>query len=328
MTSPRVLLLAEQCNPNWPSLPVVGYKYALALGRICNVTVATQVRNRPNIEAADPTEARFEFLDTEHVAAWLNKLSTRLRGGTDVAWSTNMMMSYPPYLEFERQVLRRFGADLQAGRFDVVHRITPMSPTLPSYIAGRFRTPFVLGPLNGNLPWPKAFAAEQARERERLRALRNLYKYLPFSRRTYRKADAILAAFQHTIDDLDVADPAKVVPMPEIGFDDALFHPDRARKPYDGEGRCEFLFAGRLVPYKVPEAAVRAFASSDRLAPHRLRIIGDGPERPRLEAIVREHVPPTGSSSRGGARRVRSPKRCVSATASCFLRSASSARAS
>lgn len=25
----RVLLLAEACNPNWPSLPIVGYKAAL-----------------------------------------------------------------------------------------------------------------------------------------------------------------------------------------------------------------------------------------------------------------------------------------------------------
>jgi hypothetical protein len=27
----RVLILAEDCNPEWPSLPVVGYKFAKAI---------------------------------------------------------------------------------------------------------------------------------------------------------------------------------------------------------------------------------------------------------------------------------------------------------
>lgn len=289
MTRLRVLVLADSCNPQWPSLPVVGYKYARALGEICDVTVATQIRNRADVEAAGPTAARFAFIDTEYVAARMSRLSTFLRGGDQVAWSTNMMMAYLPYLEFERQAIRRFRDDLRAGRFDVVHRITPMSPTLPSYAAGRVPTPFVLGPLNGNLAWPEAYRAEQAREREGLRRLRDLYKILPFARGTYRNADAVLAAFAHTIDDLGLADPAKVVPMPEIGFDETLFHPGEDKAPYDGGGPCRFLFAGRLVPYKLPEAVVRAFATSEAMAPHRLRIVGDGPERPRLEAIAAEH---------------------------------------
>ena len=42
-------------------------------------------------------------------------------------------MAYAPYIEFERQAWRRFRPDLEGGRFDIVHRITPMSPTLPWY---------------------------------------------------------------------------------------------------------------------------------------------------------------------------------------------------
>ncbi|MFD2858457.1 glycosyltransferase [Seohaeicola zhoushanensis] len=42
------------------------------------------------------------------------------------------------------------------------------------------------------------------------------------------------------------------------------------------------------MPYKVPEAAVRAFATSERLKGHVLQIVGDGPELPRLQAIVAE----------------------------------------
>lgn len=49
-----ILILADDCNPEWPSLPIVGYKYALALGKIARVVVATHVRNRVNIEKKPP----------------------------------------------------------------------------------------------------------------------------------------------------------------------------------------------------------------------------------------------------------------------------------
>ena len=186
-----VLLLADDCNPEWPSLPIVGYKYALALGRYADVTVTTHIRNRKYIEKASPTGIRFVYLDNERVAAPLHRLALWLRRGSDVAWSTAMIMNYLPYLAFEREVWRHFRHDLKQGHFDIVHRITPMTPTLPSYIAGKTACPFVIGPLNGNLPWPASFRNEQKREKERLRFLRNaaraicLMRAAPFAKPTW-----------------------------------------------------------------------------------------------------------------------------------------------
>lgn len=287
MTMPRVLILAEQCNPLWPSLPIVGYKYALALAQHCDARIVTQVRNQPAITEAGRALDRFDYIDTEYIAGPMDRLSRFLRGGDQVAWSTNMMMAYAPYIAFERDVWKRYRRALEAGEFDLIHRITPMSPTMPSYIAGRGGVPFVLGPLNGNLDWPKAFSSEQKREKERLRHLRHLYKYLPFARQTYTKADAVLAAFSHTLNDISWTPRHRIVSFPEVGFDPEVFPPTRARLPFEGTGQRVFLYAGRLVPYKVPEVAVRAFITDERLRPHRLRIIGDGPERPRIEAMVK-----------------------------------------
>lgn len=284
----RVLILAESCNPQWPSLPIVGYKYARALARTAEVTLVTHVRNRENIEAAGDIGAPMHYVDNEWLAAPLYRLAKRLRGGDEVAWSTNQMMAYPPYVAFEAQAFRQFRGALRDGRFDIVHRITPMSPTLPSYIAGRIRQPFVIGPLNGNLDWPEAFRAEQKREREGLRRLRGLYRYMPYTRRTFTRASAILAAFRHTIDDLPAGVEDRTVAFPEIGFDETLFRSGGRKPAFLGDSPFRFLFAGRLVPYKVPEAAVRAFATSERLRDHVLHVVGDGPERPRLEAMVAE----------------------------------------
>ncbi len=289
MSRPRVLILAEDCNPEWPSLPVVGYKYARALAGETEAVVVTHVRNRENIEKAGEIADKVVYIDNEWLAGPMYKLATRLRGGSEVAWSTNQIMAYLPYVAFERQALRHFRSDLNAGKFDIVHRITPMSPTLPSYVAGRTKQPFVIGPLNGNLDWPVAFAAEQKRERETMRKLRGAYRYLPFARSTYRNAACVLAAFQHTIRDMRYADPDRVVHVPEIGFDPELFNSAGRAAPFSGQGPKRFLYAGRLVPYKVPEVAVRAFASSPAMADHVLHVLGDGPEQPRLEAIVAEH---------------------------------------
>ena len=54
----RVLILADSCNPDWPSLPVVGFKLCRALGEHVEAVVVTQVRNRPAIERVAWADAR------------------------------------------------------------------------------------------------------------------------------------------------------------------------------------------------------------------------------------------------------------------------------
>ncbi|MEM6682837.1 MAG: glycosyltransferase family 4 protein [Pseudomonadota bacterium] len=285
----RVLILADQCNPEWPSLPIVGYKYALALADLCDATIVTHERNRQNILKAGRMVELFDFIDTEYVARPLYKLSTFLRGGDQVAWSTGMIMNYLPYVEFERQALKRYKSNIKNGEYDIIHRITPMSPTLPSYISGRTNVPFVIGPLNGNLDWPDQYKKEQVREKERARMLRNLYKLLPFSSSTYKHADAIITSFSHTKADIAEANHERIVSMPEIGFDPEIFHATGRNSAFSSAGAKEFLYVGRLVPYKIPEAAVTAFARSEKMAGHVMRIIGTGPEEQRLRDIVERY---------------------------------------
>jgi glycosyltransferase involved in cell wall biosynthesis len=283
----RTLLLAEHCNPDWPSLPVVGYKFAKAMSEHSDVVVATQIRNKPSIERAGLGNAKVVYIDTEKIAAPLHKLAHRLRGKTDKAWTLQIAMDYPSCLAFEWKVWQHFKQELRSGAFDIVHRVTPMSPTQPSVMASLSPVPFVLGPLNGNLKWPAAFNAEMLREREWLSKLRGAYKFLPFHRSTFRNAAVILAAFDHTIADLPPDALGKTINFPEVGIDPELFSGKRAPKsPGD---KMTILYAGRLVPYKLSEVVVRAFAQNPALRRHKLLMVGDGPERPRLEAIIREN---------------------------------------
>jgi glycosyltransferase involved in cell wall biosynthesis len=283
----RVLILAETCNPAWPSLPAVAYRASRAIAERVDALVVTHPRNRAEIDAAGFGKARVEYIDTEAIAGPMHRLEKLLRGGTSVGWTTSVAMSYLPYVVFEWKVWQRYGEELRRGGFDVIHRVSPMSPTIPSPLASWSDVPFVLGPLNGGLPWPQGFAQELAREREWLAYVRGAFRFLPYHRTTYRRARAILASFDHTIRDLPRGDLAACINFPEVGVDAALF-PGR-RSPAGSAEPLRFLFVGRLVPYKCPDVAVTAFARSPLLQQHRLCVLGDGPERPRLEALIREH---------------------------------------
>lgn len=281
----RVLLLADDCNPEWPSLPVVGYHTCRAVADLVDAVVVTQIRNKPNVDKAGLGKAEVVYVDSEYVARPFNALGAFLRRGNSTGWTVNVAVNYPAYLGFEWEVWKRFRRELRAGRFDVVHRVTPMSPTLPSPMARWSPVPFVLGPLNGGLKWPREYHGELRREREWLTHLREAYRLLPYYRSTYKRSAAILAAFEHTIADLPASARGRAIDFPEVGYDPANFH-YAERAPADV---VTFLFAGRLVPYKCADVVVEAMARRPSLRRHRLLVVGDGPERPALEAIIARH---------------------------------------
>ncbi|HAA27717.1 MAG TPA: hypothetical protein DCE56_08645 [Cyanobacteria bacterium UBA8553] len=144
--------------------------------------------------------------------------------------------------------------------------------------------PFVLGPVLGALPWPKYFKVEMSREGEWMNYFRELHRWLPFYKSTYAHAAAILAAYDHTIADVPDAAKPRTINFSEGGVDPSKFTlPVRQKKD-----KMTVLFVGRLVPFKMPEVLVRSFAASSILQQHKLIIVGDGPERPRLDRLVEE----------------------------------------
>ncbi len=280
----RILLVADSCNPSMASTPYFGYQICKAVARqVEQAVVATQVRNHGAVDAETMGVEKVAFIDTEYIARPLFKLSRWLRGGPNKALTLNVALNYASYLAFERGVWKRFGDEIRRGAFDVVHRVTPLSPTLPSPLASWSPAPFVLGPVNGGLKWPRAFFGELRREREWMRSLRGAHTLMPYYRSTYRDAAAILAGFDHTIADLPASARPRTFDCPDVGYDDAASPTPPERPP--GE-RMTVLFVGRLVPYKCPDVVVDAFAASPALRKHRLVMVGDGPDRERLEASV------------------------------------------
>jgi glycosyltransferase involved in cell wall biosynthesis len=266
-------------------MPYVTYSHAAALAQLHDVAL---VVGSPTEDAVRRAKAPFRTLEVvrmpllERTYAWSFRKVFRSNFDSQAVTA----FGYPFSLAFEWRAWRQLRRRIFAGEFDVVLRIMPMTPVLPSPFAFFLRKgpiPFVIGPLNGGLPWPRGFR-QLANQKESIANLRNLYRYLPFGRATYRHAAAIIAASSQTYAEFAVyRDKLFFVPEPGIARSLCM---DDMRCPKPG-ARLELIFVGGLVPRKACDLALRAATSLLRGDLAIFTVIGDGPERDRLEQLTR-----------------------------------------
>jgi glycosyltransferase involved in cell wall biosynthesis len=186
----------------------------------------------------------------------------------------------------QRRIARRL---IREHRVEVVHQPIPVSPREPSLLYG-LGCPVVIGPMNGGMSYPPAFAAHEGRG-ERLflswgRASAAALNYLMPGK---RKAALLLVANERTRQALPAGTCLRVEELVENGVDLSLWTAQGASGEAldDRAGRCTtFVFMGRLIPLKCVDLLLRAFAAARHHAPMRLWILGDGPERGRLEQLA------------------------------------------
>lgn len=286
----RVLIIAESCNPEWESIPLVGWSHYHAVAEVADTHLVTRKWNRPALDRAGLLEGRdYTAFDTEALFKPMEAIVRRV-SGPNKGWAMLTALAMPSYLLIEAMAWRKFRGALKAGKFDLVHRITPLSPAVPSLFASRCRRlgiPFVVGPLNGALPWPPEFPELRRREGEFLSRFRGAYRMVPWYRATRRCADAIMVGGASALADLAPRYRDRAIYVPENGIDPARFPRPLPRSAESYRGRpLRAVFLGRLVPYKGCDMVIEAAAALLRDGRMRLEVIGFGPEQARLEAMV------------------------------------------
>lgn len=280
----RILVLAQQANPDWISVPLVGYQHAAALAEIHDVTLVTHFAN---IDAIQKRKAPYKDVSSislgfwETFYAWCFLHIFKGNHGSQILTAFRI----PFYWGFEWLAWKRYKARLKAGDFDLVLRVTPVAPVAPSLFSKRckrIRVPFILGPINGGLPWPKGYPqAENAKEW--VSHLRFLYKALPYARSTYRDASAIITGSSETFSDFRKYEE-KLFFVPENGIRQENVV-DRLQSP-SRKGPLRLIFAGRLVPLKGADMVLRAASDLIRDGRASLTLVGDGEERQSLEKLA------------------------------------------
>jgi glycosyltransferase involved in cell wall biosynthesis len=285
---PKVLMVAPECNPEWASVPLVGYKFYDETSKLVDITLVTHERNRSALEAVKGARQIFYISEGPWLGryyAWVSALTNR--GG--VNWPLYHMLTFPLYASFNRKVYRQFAGEVRAGAYDIVHAITPMMPRFPvKLVQACKKTPFVLGPVNGGVPFPKGFEATARKEFAHFNFLRALGRYLvPGYRQTYTQASKILVGSSYTLGMLKdlFGDPQQCMELfYENGIDDSF--QSASGKDFSANGTLNVLFVGRLVPYKGADMLLDGLAQlpAELRANVRVKIVGDGSERANLEA--------------------------------------------
>jgi glycosyltransferase involved in cell wall biosynthesis len=281
----RILVLAPDSSPEKVSIPYVTYSHAAALAQLHEVTLVVQSSVEDPVRRA---KAPFRSIEVVRMP-WLERIhagSLRWIFRYNFTSQALTAFGYPFALIFESRAWRQLRHRIFAREFDVVLRVVPMTAVLPSPFAFFLRKgpiPFVIGPINGGLPYVQGFS-QAKHEKQWISGLRNLYRFMPFARSTYRNATAIIAASSQTYAEFAVYRD-KLFFVPEPGIARSLCYGD-SRNPEPG-AKLDLIFVGGLIPCKACDLALRAAAPLLRSDLVRFSILGDGPERNRLEQLAR-----------------------------------------
>ena len=281
----RILVLAPFCDPDAVSMPYVAYMHAAALAQTHDVVLVVGAPVEDNVQRAEgPFRAievvRMPFLN--RIYAWTLRRIFRFNFTSQALTA----FGYPFSLAFEWHAWRQLRRRIFLGEFDVVLRILPMSAVIPSlfsFLLRRGPIPLVIGPISGGLPYVQGFSQAE-NEKQWISGLRRLYRFLPFSRSTYRNASAILAASSQACAEF-ARYRDKVFFVPENGVSLSLCS-DELGITQPG-AKLELVFVGGLIPCKACDLALRAAAPLLQSGQGAFTVVGDGPERNRLEQLAK-----------------------------------------
>jgi glycosyltransferase involved in cell wall biosynthesis len=280
---PKVLVSAYACHPrpataHFPGEAILGWHLAREIAGFADLHLITWAFNRDGVEGtlADgdgrPIEVRYVDLPPRlHDVLRDRHLGTRIY-----------------YYLWQRAAARAAVELHRRERFDLFHQITFSNDWMPSYAAPALPVPFVWGPIGGGQKVPRELMGTMARRdrrQERSRTfLQNVWRATPARRRTAGKASAILVCNKETKAVLSRwAD--KIVDFPVNGISPEDIAPTGAAAPARNGFR--LLYVGRFDPIKGLPLAFEALRILSVIAPGTtLELVGEGPERQRLEALA------------------------------------------
>jgi len=190
-------------------------------------------------------------------------------------------------------------------KFDVFHHVTYANDWMASFLGALLPVPYLRGPGGGAHRTPPAFLAEynfMARFWEKVRSVGQwVLRHDPFYMRGQRRARALLLCNREAQEAVPARLKSKVQLFPVNGISSEDL---QVLSGSNGDGKAaapevlrarsrdsvyRVFSAGKLLSLKGYAFAIRAFARfAERHLDVQFTIVGDGPERARLEELVRE----------------------------------------
>jgi glycosyltransferase involved in cell wall biosynthesis len=292
----RVLACAYACiqesgSPISGGEATLGWNLTRQLARFHDVWVLTATSNRNGIEAElerqPVSNITFHYVD---LPGWLRPL-LRFPGGVQLYAYFWQVWAYFAARKLHQQI-----------KFDLFHHITFANDWMASYIGALLPVAYLRGPGGGAHRTPEGFLRQYsvgARLWERFRGFGQwILTKDPIFLRGQRRAGAILLCNREAADAVSKSLRHKVqlFPVNGISSDDLRVIAGESESLRTGVSAdshsnrpFEVLYAGKLLGLKGVALGIRGFALfAQRHSDVRFSLIGDGPERPRLEALIQE----------------------------------------
>lgn len=280
MTKPRakVLVIAYACRPGESSERQVGWHWANMIQRHHDVTVLTRETHRPYIEAeleggaTSDLAPEFLYFDLPAWASWYKR-------GERGLYIYYMLWSLVATLR-----MRRLNRD---GRWQITHFLTFGTLLWPQFTF-LMNTAYLLGPVGGGERIPLTLLRSFSRRGQAMIVMRRVFQKLlvlnPVFWANLAAADRIFARTRDTLDMI----PARYRNKTSLLLETAL-SPDQldTPPPVRTNARFEIISVGRLIASKFNPLMMEALADFKTRygKPFGVTIVGDGPERARLEAL-------------------------------------------
>jgi glycosyltransferase involved in cell wall biosynthesis len=270
----RILVSAYACTPGRGSEQGVGWHRVRQLSRFHEVWVITRVKNREPILAATAQEPMSNVHWIYHDLPRWARFWKKKRRGVHLYY---YLWQLTAYLRL-RAVHRSVG-------FEQVHHVTFVNYWLPSFLV-LLKVPFIWGPVGGGETPPAGFwrcFSTRGRVYEILRTIaQRIGERDPFLRLTVRRAAVALATTNDTAKRLKALGYSEAgLPQQDLDLLGSLSI--RRSSPF------RIVSLGDLLHLKGFELGLRAFARfHSRFPQSEYWIMGDGPERKRLENVARE----------------------------------------
>ncbi|WYL93106.1 MAG: glycosyltransferase [Gloeotrichia echinulata IR180] len=270
----KVLISAYACRPNMGSEPGVGWNTVIELAKYCQVWVLTREDNRSSIEAElskNPISGiHFVYCDPPQWAGW---------------WKATKLPHY--YLWQLSAYFKARPLHNEIG-FDIVHHVTYVKYSTPSFLS-LLPVPFIWGPVGGGESAPKPFWQDFSWRGKVFEILRTLGQRLgeidPFTRLTARRSILVRATTDDTAKRLYQMNARNVEVISALGLS-----PEEIKRLVQdnitNSSPVRFISMARLLHWKGLHLGMQAFAMADLPDDADYWILGEGPEKERLQTLA------------------------------------------
>jgi glycosyltransferase involved in cell wall biosynthesis len=274
----KVLISAYSCEPGKGSESGIGWNIVRQMAVYHDIWVITRTQNKrliePEISKNPVAGLNFVYHDFPGVPSF---------------WDGENILAQLHYPIWQLSLLHAAKKLHSRINFDIAHHVTWGRYWTPSLVS-LLGIPFIWGPIGGGESTPESFLHELKAKGRLLEFLRNTARILgeadPFVRATAMHCSTAFATTPETAARLNKLHVRKIILKGHAALSREQVL-KLASMPNPPHGPVNFISMGRLLHWKGFHLALKAFALAG-IEGSLYRIVGDGREKPGLEALARK----------------------------------------